>query len=255
MSDSPTNKNFSWYPGHIKAAEEVLQKKWLPLLDMVIELVDSRVPITGKYPDTKLWKNKLILTVFTKADLTDKKAFPSELRPLIINSHKPHEWRNKLANLVSKTAKPILDKLSEKGRKRNLRIGVCGLPNVGKSTFLNSLSGLGKKAKTGDKPGITRQMQWIPSPQFDMLDTPGVIPFALDHEMAFKLAICGLLPEKLFDRDELSEYLQKIMQENYELSGLDFVQKKEQLLQDSELLLKHFQQGKLGKFCLDRFKA
>lgn len=236
--------NFSWYPGHIKAAEEELKKKWLPLIDLIIEVVDARVPISGIYPKRELWLGKSIINVFSKKDLTDLKTTLSLINKpsLVVDARLPHEWKKKLIDLIKKTSLPIKHKLQAQGRKRNLRIGICGLPNVGKSTFLNSLGGLGKKAKTGDKPGITRQMQFIQSPEFDLLDTPGIMPHSLEQEVSYKLAVCGLLPDKLFDKEDLKNYLL----ENYpQIKAADHIE------QSAELLIKRFQEGKLGKICLD----
>ncbi len=238
------NKNFSWYPGHIKAAEEQLKTKWLPLLDLVIELVDGRVPVSGRYPSAELWKNKPVVSVYTKRDLIDLKALPADF--LVVDARKPHEWKNKLTAIVQKAGVSIIEKLRTQGRRRNLRLGICGLPNVGKSTFLNSLMGKGKKAQTGDKPGVTRQMQWISTKDFDLLDSPGLMPHSLEQEVSLKLAICNLLPEKLFDPIELAIYLVDICKKRG-YSEFEYPQE----VKDAQLFLKQFREGKLGKFCLD----
>ncbi len=236
--------NFSWYPGHIKAAEDELKKKWLPLIDLVIEVVDARVPISGVYPKRELWGCKPIINVFTKKDLTDLKITLSLIDKscLVIDARLPHQWRKKLVELIKIIGKETKQKLQMQGRKRNLRIGICGLPNVGKSTFLNSLANVGKKAKTGDKPGVTRQMQFIQSQEFDLLDTPGIMPHSLEEEISYKLALCGLLPEKLFDKEILLDYL---LEKCPQIKTADHPE------QSAEFLIKRFQEGKLGKTCLD----
>lgn len=259
MSEEETSKNeakrFSWYPGHIKAAEDELKNKWLPLLDLVVELVDSRVPISGKYPNQGLWKSKKIISVYTKKDLSGL-VLPSNQVGLVLNAHLPHIWRQKLVSLILAHSTDILEKLKKQGRKRNLRIGVCGLPNVGKSTFLNSLGASTKKAKTGDKPGVTRQVQWINCKDFDLLDTPGLMPLAVDQETAYKLALCNLLPEKLFDKLTLAEKLFALLEEidpellaETKLADLQKDEKK------AYLFIRKFQEGKLGKIYLDSFKS
>jgi ribosome biogenesis GTPase A len=243
----------SWYPGHIKTAEDQLKSKWLPLLDLVLELIDGRVPISGRYPDDKIWGNKLVLPLYTKKDLTDTNIFPKD--SLLVDSRFPHQWKNKLISAIKKAAQPVFKKLESQGRKRKLRIGICGLPNVGKSTFLNSLGGIGKKAKTGNLPGITKQMQWITSAaDFDLLDTPGIIPFSVVQPTAFKLALCSLMPAKLFEQEAMANFLSEYLQENYPVYWAAFKQE-EGSHHDADLLIKNFRSGKLGKICLDRFEA
>jgi ribosome biogenesis GTPase A len=237
-------EKFSWYPGHIKKAEEELRSKWLPLIDLVIEVVDGRVPISGIYPHRDIWQAKKVIRVFSKKDLVPSHPYFKQSNFLLIDARLPHLWQRKLNNIIKANAEAVNQKLHAQGRHRNLRIGVCGLPNVGKSTFLNSLGGLGKKAKTGDKPGITRQMQFIRGAEFDLLDTPGIMPHSLETAISRKLALCGLLPAKLFDPAELAFYLQEVVPK---IKTADQARKCE----SAESLIKAFQAGKLGKFFLD----
>ncbi len=252
----------SWYPGHIKAAEDELKKKWLPLLDLVIELVDARIPQSGKYPHwPHLCKSKPIITVLTKADLVSSKDFSERAdskQILLIDSRKPHLWRNKLIKQIKDESTKVFDRLSVQGRKRNLRVGVCGLPNVGKSTFLNSFLGIGKKAKTGNKPGVTKHMQWITGKHgFDLLDTPGLMAYSVEMETSIKLGICGLLPEKLFDQSLLVQTLITILQEKYKyklpVEYAEFADPEIGFVNERKvnLFINQFREGKLGKFCLD----
>lgn len=203
-------KYFSWYPGHIAKAEQELREKFIPLVDIIIELVDSRVPLSGRYNDRSLFRNKPIITIYTKGDLSNLRDFMGN--ELIIDSRNKR-WRSKLSSLIKKVGQPIMDKVAKQGRKRNLRIGICGFPNVGKSTFMNSLLDTRKKVKTGNKPGVTRQMQFIAGDDFDLLDTPGICPIRIEHEQAFKLAVCNLLPDKLFDDTKLAKQLLTVLQE------------------------------------------
>ena len=234
---------FSWYPGHIKKAEEELKTKWLPLIDLVLEVVDSRVPVSGIYPDRSIWNNKKVIQIFSKKDLIKPHPYFRQSNFLLVDTRLPHFWKRKLESLIDSQVQEIKQKLDKQGRRRKLRIGVCGLPNVGKSTFLNSLAGLGKKTKTGNRPGITKQMQLIRSPNFDLLDTPGMMPHSLDLETSYKLALCGLLPSKLFAVEELAIYLQQLT--------VNLQDKWTQTYESSEFLVKAFQEGKLGKFYLD----
>jgi len=243
-------KKFSWYPGHIKLAEQELKNKWLNLLDIVIELIDGRVPISGQYPNREFWGNKKIIQVFTHSDIADKDFLKKHfVNTLSINAHKPHEWKAKLSNLIKDNSLEIKEKLQNQGRRRKIRLGVCGLPNVGKSTFLNSLLKSGKKAQTGNQPGITRRMQWVEGADFDLLDSPGIMPLSVEFEIAYKLALCNLLPQKLFDLELLKDKLLVFLAINYpdiHPKAFDL-----SLRMKAESFVKYFQDGKLGHICLD----
>ena len=205
------NEYFSWYPGHIAKAENLLKTHWLSLTDLVIELIDSRVYKSSEYQDRNLFKNKIIIKVYTKGDLCNL----SQLEPdfIVIDSRDPERWKRKLNSRIKQESQVISEKLKEKGRNRKLRLGVMGMPNVGKSTFLNSFFGkAGKKAKTGNLPGVTRQVQFVEGKDFDFLDTPGICPVKILRQDAVKLALCNLIPEKLFAQEELSESLYKILE-------------------------------------------
>ena len=227
-------KKFSWYPGHIKLAEQELKNKWLNLLDIVIELIDGRVPISGQYPNREFWGNKKIIQVFTHSDIADK----DFLKKHFVNTL-----------LIKDNSLEIKEKLQNQGRRRKIRLGVCGLPNVGKSTFLNSLLKSGKKAQTGNQPGITRRMQCVEGADFDLLDSPGIMPLSVEFEIAYKLALCNLLPQKLFDLELLKDKLLIFLATNYpdiHPKAYDL-----SLRMKAESFVKYFQDGKLGCICLD----
>lgn len=198
---------FSWYPGHIAKAEKELRTKWIPLLDVVIELVDARVPISGQYQQRDLFRNKPIITVYTKGDLSNF----TDNESLIIDARSRSKWKQSLHRTIQKHSTEVQAKLKSQGRNRKLRLGVCGLPNVGKSTFLNTFRGQGKKAKTGNLPGVTRQMQFITGQDYDMLDSPGICPVKLPKAEAYKLMLCQLLPDKLFDTIEVAQKLHSLL--------------------------------------------
>ncbi|MDX1918056.1 MAG: GTPase [Candidatus Caenarcaniphilales bacterium] len=253
-----TDSNFSWYPGHIKKAEDELRKHWLPLVDQVIELVDARIPLSGFYPRRELWQGKPLLTLYTRRDLCDLEFFPKTLQKKLIDGKRPEAWRRFVLQELERLGEPVLEKLKRQGRSRKLRVGVCGLPNVGKSTFLNGLSGLGRKAKTGHKPGVTRQIQSVESDALTIMDTPGLMPIALPKDEAYLLALCGLIPEKLFDPLDLAAILQSTLKETYSTQleklpkRIDLYEPDSENLTDAEKLLHDFQSGKLGKLNLEK---
>ncbi len=231
------NEYFSWYPGHVAKALREFKDKWLPLIDLVVEVVDSRVFSSAKYPEIEIFGSKKVITVFSKGDLCNLKEINKEA--FVIDSHKPDKWKAKFKRLFEINTEQVKEKLERQGRKRNLRIGICGFPNTGKSSFLNALLKSGKKAKTGSLPGVTRTMQFVKNEDFDLLDTPGVCPVKLDRERALKLTLCGLLPEKLFQEEELIDYLRNILlSKNIEIK-------------DDKYLIRKFRQGEFG-ICLDQ---
>ncbi|MDX1919954.1 MAG: GTPase [Candidatus Caenarcaniphilales bacterium] len=254
-TQSAAPKRMSWYPGHIKAAKDELKSKWLPLVDVIVELVDGRIPLSGKTEELASMTSKPIIQIYTKKDLADTKAylklFSSAKDYLLIDGRKPHEWKKFFNALVKEKTLEIAEKLKQSGRKRNIRVGVCGLPNVGKSTFFNSLLPGKNKAKTSNNPGTTRQNYWIRSQDFDLLDSPGIIGQSVEMERAYKLALCNLLPQKLFETDLLLERLVELFEENGYATAKRAVEEKISNC-SSEEIIKRFQDGNFGKICLDK---
>ena len=203
--------NINWYPGHMKKTIEDIEKK-LKLVDFVIEIIDSRIPYSSRNPlFDELLKNKKRLLIFNKSDLSDPKLNEEWMKKLTdennfaisYNATKPN------VNIVVKKAEDLMSeeikKYEEKGLKKGpLRAMIVGIPNSGKSTFINSISGT-KSAKTGNRPGVTKTNQWIKiHPKLHLLDTPGVLWPKFEENVGLNLAFTGAIKDEIMDRETLA---------------------------------------------------
>ena len=276
--------NIQWYPGHMtKAKRQMLED--LKLVDLIIELVDARAPLSSRNPDIdELGKNKARLLLFNKADLADEQC----TRPWIQTFQEQGFYVVKLnarngtgmkdiQPVIIKACKEKLERNKKRGiLNRPLRAMVAGIPNVGKSTFINSFAG---KActKTGNKPGVTKGRQWIRmNRQVELLDTPGILwPKFEDPMVGRRLALIGSVKDELLNTRELILFLLSYLQENYphvfaaryqvsaegtaaELMGniarsRGCLKKGEELDYDraARLILEDFRSGKLGRITLE----
>lgn len=211
-----------WYPGHMAKAKRIL-KKDLNLVDLVVEVLDARIPLSSRNPDLdRLLSKKERVIALNKVDLADKeiskkwvKYFMEKYQVVEINSLTGKGIKS-LLNIIAKLGKDINKKVLEKGRnKRDIRIMIIGIPNVGKSALINVLAG-SNRAKTGNRPGVTRGRQWISVGQeIQLLDTPGILwPKFNDEEVGYKLAVTGAIREQVFDEEmvayKLIQYLTMI---------------------------------------------
>ncbi len=222
-----------WYPGHMAKAKRIL-KKDLNLVDLVVEVLDARIPLSSRNPDLdQLLSKKERLIALNKVDLADKeiskkwvKYFIEKYQVVEINSLTGKGIKS-LLNIIAKLGKDINKKVLEKGRnKRDIRIMIIGIPNVGKSALINVLAG-SNRAKTGNRPGVTRGRQWISVGQeIQLLDTPGILwPKFDDEEVGYKLAVTGAIREQVFDEEmvayKLIQYLamidRDILEEKYKI--------------------------------------
>lgn len=215
--------NINWYPGHMAKTKRQIQED-LKLIDVVVELLDSRIPISSRNPDINtLVQGKKKIIVFNKSDLADEKEtikwmeyFKTQKIPVVItdaNSGKGIKEVIKQAELIMKDE---LDKREEKGRTgRKIRIMILGIPNVGKSSFINRLANK-NSLEVGNKPGVTRKKQWIKiSNSIELLDTPGVLwPKFESDEVALNLAYTGTIKDDVLEKTDVAFYFLKYMLEN-----------------------------------------
>lgn len=205
--------NYQWYPGHMTKAKRMMQED-IKLIDLVIELVDARTPFASRNPDIdELGRNKARLILLNKADLADDRvnekwmAYFQEMGyfALKVNS-KSGEGLKAINPIVQEACKEKIERDRRRGIKnRPVRAMVVGIPNVGKSTFINSYA---KKAcaKTGNKPGVTKGKQWIRlNKNLELLDTPGILwPKFEDQQVGMHLAMIGSMNDEVLNTEELS---------------------------------------------------
>ena len=205
--------HFQWYPGHMTKAKRAMQED-IKLIDVVIELVDARIPASSKNPDiNELANNKSRVILLNKSDMAD----PALLSPwiqyyekqgyleLAVNARKRNELKQ-VQNLIQKACREKIERDRRRGiLNRPVRAMIVGIPNVGKSTFINSFAGKAC-AKTGNKPGVTKGKQWIRlNKQVELLDTPGILwPKFEDQTVGQHLAFIGSIKDELIQSVDLA---------------------------------------------------
>ncbi len=216
--------NYQWYPGHMTKAKRMMQEN-ISLIDLVIELVDARVPLSSKNPDIdELGKNKSRLILLNKSDLADPEenkrwiAYFKErgFHVLEINA-KTGQGLRAIQPKVQEACKEKIERDRKRGIKnRPVRAIVVGIPNVGKSTFINSFAGKAC-AKTGNKPGVTKGKQWIRlNRELELLDTPGILwPKFESEEVGKKLAMIGSMNDEILQMTELASELSAYLMAYY----------------------------------------
>lgn len=216
--------HFQWYPGHMTKAKRMMQEN-IKLIDLVIELVDARVPISSRNPDIdELGKNKARLILLNKSDLAEDKwndAWSEYFREkgfsvVKVNSKKGGGIKS-INGVIQEACKEKIERDRKRGiLNRPVRAMVVGIPNVGKSTFINALAGKAC-AKTGNKPGVTKGKQWIRlNKNVELLDTPGILwPKFDDEKIGMNLAFIGSINDEILHMDELACSLIKILQSDY----------------------------------------
>jgi len=216
--------SIQWFPGHMAKASREVQEK-LKLVDFVIELLDARVPFSSQNPMLqKILNNKPKMVVLMKNDLADPQKTEQwitffqekDIPALAINVNNKADI-NRVIQQGKKLGQEKMEKLKKKGiRPRPARAMILGIPNVGKSTLINRLANK-KIAKTGDKPGITKQQLWIKvKKDFELLDTPGILwPKFEDQNVAYRLAAIGTIKDQLLSLQDVTAFVITYMQENY----------------------------------------
>ncbi len=214
----------NWYPGHMKKTKELIIAN-LKLVDVVVELLDARIPIGSRNPQIdELVKNKDRIILLNKKDLSDPKLLmewvkyfqEKGIKAIPINSVNGDGVKDFIKEIRVIT-QPLMDKLIAKGRtKRAVRMMIVGIPNVGKSSLINTLVGK-KVAKTGNKPGVTKGKQWIRVREdIELFDTPGILwPKIEDQELGRDLAFTGAISDDAINIEDLSFYLVKKLMIKY----------------------------------------
>ncbi len=276
--------NIQWYPGHMTKAKRQMQED-IKLIDLLIELVDARVPMSSRNPDVdQLGQNKARLILLNKADLADdagnerwKAYFQDRGFHVVKLDARDRKGIKGIQSVILEACKEKIERDRRRGiQNRPVRAMVVGIPNVGKSTFINTYAGRAC-AKTGNKPGVTKGKQWIRlNKQVELLDTPGILwPKFEDPEVGIRLALIGSIKDELLNVDELSlkliEYLVSAypgtLQERYgvaeeglpvgileQIAEVRGCLKKGQELDYTKaaaLVLEEFRSGKLGRISLE----
>ena len=276
--------NVQWYPGHMTKAKRQMQED-IKLIDLIIELVDARVPLSSRNPDIdELGKNKARMILLNKADLADERqnrAWMEYFKEKGIYAVSIDSRNKGSMKAVSAAITEACKEKTERDRRRGIknrpvRAMVAGIPNVGKSTFINTFAGKAC-AKTGNKPGVTKGKQWIKiNKNVELLDTPGILwPKFEDQQVGLRLALIGSIRDEILNQDEMAieliEYLknhyQGILADRYQVDeNEDKVKILEQIALNrnckmkgneldyekaSKIVLEEFRNGKLGKISLE----
>lgn len=277
--------NYQWYPGHMTKAKRMMQEN-ITLIDLIIELVDARIPMSSRNPDIdELGKGKSRIILLNKSDLADAglnqewESFFKEKGYFVqqLNAKTGAGIKN-IQALVQESCKEKIERDRKRGIiNRPVRAMVVGIPNVGKSTFINSFAGKAC-AKTGNKPGVTKGKQWIRlNKNLELLDTPGILwPKFEDQKIGERLALIGSINDEILHVDELAVALIRNLKNSY----LDLLEKRYDITIDedaydtlkkiaiarkclqkgelpdvdraSSMLLEDFRSGKLGRITLER---
>ena len=221
---SCASTSINWYPGHMAKTMKQIEAD-LRIVDIVIELLDARIPIASQNPEiANKIKNRKKLVVLNKADLADEKTnqkwvnyFENQGIPAVLVDSNSGKGIDKFIKKIEKVMQEMLEGQASKGRiGRKIRAMILGIPNVGKSSFINRISKR-TTAEVGNKPGVTKQKQWIRiNEKIELLDTPGVLwPKFESEDVALKLAFTGTIKETVLQKTEIAYQLVKFLLENY----------------------------------------
>ena len=219
-----------WYPGHMAKTKREISED-LKLIDVVVELLDSRIPISSQNPDiAELTKDKKKIIVLNKTDLADmaqneawKKYFNQNGQVCILTDSNLGKGIKDVTKAIEEIMKDDLAKFAEKGRTgRKIKAMILGIPNVGKSSFINRIVKT-NRLEVGNKPGVTKKKQWISiNDKINLLDTPGVLwPKFEDEKTALNLAFTGTIKDDVLEQTEIAYQLLKFLLENYRQNVAD----------------------------------
>ena len=276
--------HFQWYPGHMTKAKRMMQED-IKLIDLVIELVDARIPMSSRNPDIdELGKNKARLILLNKSDLAEDKQndawaayFKEKGYSVVKVNSKKGGGIKSIQGVIQEACKEKIERDRKRGiLNRPVRAMVVGIPNVGKSTFINALAGKAC-AKTGNKAGVTKGKQWIRlNKNVELLDTPGILwPKFEDQTVGLRLAFIGSIKDEILNTEELAaemiqfmkKYYRGVLAEKYAIIEsddpyqclADIAKSRHCLLRGNELdmakaailLVDDFRSGRLGRITLE----
>ncbi len=213
-----------WFPGHMAKTRRMM-KEMLPQVDAVIEILDARIPISSKNPELyKIVGHKPVLTLFSKSSLADpeatarwKRQYEKEGRSCIFIDSATGAGINDIPVKIRELLSAKLERYENKGMTgKPLRVMIAGIPNVGKSSLINRLAG-GRRAKVEDRPGVTRDKQWITTKVgLELLDTPGVLwPKFEDQTVGENLAVTGAIRDEILDTERMAVILTSRLRKKY----------------------------------------
>mgnify|MGYP000063954927 CR=1 FL=1 len=276
---------FQWYPGHMTKAKRQMQED-IKLIDLVIELVDARIPLSSRNPDIdELGKNKARLIIMNKSDLSDENqnkewaAYFKKMGYYVVGlDARTKTGMKTVTNVVMEACKEKIERDRKRGiLNRPIRAMIVGIPNVGKSSIINKLTGR-KSTVTGDRPGVTKGKQWVRlKGNLELLDTPGILwPKFEDQDVALNLAFCRAIKDEILDVETLAlRLIGKLMEiepeklkARYKLEELgdrdietmDMIGRKRGFIMGNKELdytriattvLNEFRDGKIGKITLE----
>ena len=215
--------NIQWYPGHMTKTRRQIEAD-MKLVDAVCEIVDARIPMSSRNPDIdSICGNKPRIIVLNRMDLADPEAtkrwaayFRSKGMAVVITDCKSRKGISDFQPAVQSVLKEKIERNAAKGMNKPLKIMIVGIPNVGKSTLINQISGR-KGAKAENRPGVTRGKQWVTvNPSLLLLDTPGILwPKFDDPQVGMMLAYTGAVKENVLDTEELAAFLMELLWKRY----------------------------------------